>query len=191
MKEKYTNMFKKIAFDDINFRIALEIARANAWGNMYVIGGYVFRNVSFALYGGQKFSSDIDIAVDAWKPLVCTPIGWKAETNSYGTPKFVSRDCSVDLPCLAQWHSIVRRGLSPTIENALTGTPLNIQSIVYDINNGQVYGDIGINAIVTRTIAVNDYTQAQYYAERKKKPLNQIIAEKARELNFTPVFSDY
>ena len=94
----------------------------------------------------------------------------------------------MDFVPLNNVNSIIRRGLPATVENYLTGVPLNIQSIAFDINNNRIFGDIGIRALLDKTIAVNNLEEAKIVSDHKKKPIDQIIKEKAETLNFTAVF---
>jgi hypothetical protein len=189
MIKDYSQLFTRFVSDSSYFLQAIEIARANSGGNIWIIGGFVFRNLAAALYSGVEYHSDIDLVSDiALNTELRCPIGWSMRKNSYGTPKFERGDYSIDLSSLVGWSSIERRKLRSSITNALSGTPLTVQSIAYDVQRQQILGEIGINAVVSRTVAVNNREQAEIYAERKKKPLRQIISEKAQALGFTPIY---
>jgi hypothetical protein len=72
----------------------------------------------------------------------------------------------------------------PTIENFIKHTPLTIQSIAYDIYEDKIIGEKGIQALLMKEVDINHTPQAEFYAQRKNKSLEQIILEKIKELNF-------
>jgi hypothetical protein len=47
---------------------------------------------------------------------------------------------------------------------------------------------MGINALQEKIVRVNNLSQAEFYAQRKNKTLEEIVNEKARELDFKAVF---
>lgn len=108
--------------------------------------------------------------------------------NSYGNPKLVGPTYEIDYIPLENISSIIRRGLEPTIENFLTGTPLNVQSIVYDVVNNKVMGDIGIKSIEDRVIAINDMEQAKHRADKKGVTPNDLVTDIAEQFDFTPIY---
>ena len=169
---------------------ALAVIRKNSFGAVWLIGGFVYRSIASMLYGVDRPGVDLDFIIE--KPIKnpSSPEGWKAAVNRYGNPKFVKEDgLSIDFVPLENISSIVRRQLPATIENFLTGTPLNIQSIAYDVSNHKVIGEIGTEALKSKTVAVNDFDQAAIYAEKKQKSINDIIQEKAEALGFEPILT--
>ena len=179
--------FQKRLMDNPNFREALMVACENSRGKLWLIGGSVFRTLANIMYGTPiPDKTDFDFVVEELeKTAVCREKdGWRLELNHYKNPKLIKGDLSVDLVPLATVHSIVRRGCEPTIENFLTGTPLNIQSVVYDCARRQIMGEIGIKALQTKTVAVNDPIQATYHAERKNTTVAELLKKYASELHF-------
>jgi hypothetical protein len=75
--------------------------------------------------------------------------------------------------------------LAPTIETFLSTTPLNVQSIVYDVNNNKLIGEKGIWAIKNKLIIPTENKQIREYVEEKKEMLFLDYLKKyAKELNF-------
>lgn len=189
--EKITKLFLKSIKGNSDFKEAVDLVKKNSnGGNIWLIGGFLYQNIVAKLYGLEKqIAKDIDFIVENPKNKILLPDNWEQKTCSYGNPKFIRSDgLVVDFVSLKEINSIVRRGLLATIENYLTGVPLNIQSMVFDINNNCVFGDVGIKALLDKTIAINDPEEAKISSEHKKKPIDQIIKEKAEVLNFTSVF---
>jgi hypothetical protein len=184
-----TQLFLEAVKDNVDFKDAIKIIRKNSQGNFWLIGGFVYRNIASLLYGVEKPAVDLDFIIENSTNELLLPNSWEKKFNRYGNLKFVRNDgLEIDFVPLTNIHSIIRRGLPATIENFLTGTPLNIQSIVYDVKHNKVEGDIGIKALFEKKVFINNREQAKIYSMKKGKPINSIIKEKASSLGFAPVF---
>lgn len=186
MNDEFTDVFLK-GMDREQFCEAETAVRTIASGNIWLMGGSVYRTIAMQLYGVTKPLVDFDFLVDSLQDCAEIP-GWKTTRNKYGNPKLVNDALSIDVVPLRNFHSIVRRQLAPTIENFLTGTPLTVQSIVYSFDENKIYGTIGKAAISSKVVAVNDMVQAEHYAARKGIPLHEVILQKAQSLGFSPSF---
>ncbi len=188
-KVDYTQSFLRVANTYPEFKEAVEIVSSNSEGKIWLIGGFVCRCIIQDLYN-IPMSNDVDLDFIVEKPLpIKLPVGWKSRDNSYGNPKFVGPKYEIDYIPLNNIHSITRRNLQPTIENFLSGTPLNVQSIVYDVTNNIVIGDIGIKSIQERFIAINDIEQAKHRAEKKGVDVADLVTDIAQQFNFTPIYT--
>ena len=136
----------------------------------------------------SKPEVDLDFVVEYPVSDFDLPDGWRVDKNRFGNPKLISGRKQIDYVPLEKIYSILQRQIEPTIENYLTGVPLNVQSVAYDINEKRVIGEIGINALLRRVVEVNDLFFAEYAAQKKGKSLREMIQEKADELSFTPIF---
>ncbi|MDO8676694.1 MAG: hypothetical protein Q7K16_03550 [Candidatus Azambacteria bacterium] len=189
--EEITKLFWESVKDNIDFKESADLVKKNSnGGGVWLIGGFLYQNIAVQLYGlEEQKAKDIDFIVENPADKIAFPNNWKEKTTSYNNPKFIRNDgLIVDLVPLKEVNSIVRRNLPAIIENYLTGVPLNIQSIVFDINNNRVFGDIGIKALLDKTVAINNLEEAMVTSEHKKKPIQQIIKEKAEALGFLPLF---
>ena len=180
----YTRNFLKSVKRIPYFEEAMEIVMSNSDGNVWLIGGMVYRGIAHELYGTDLPKVDFDFVVEKPKESYVLPNDWTVLQNSYGNPKFTNGTYEIDFVPLASVFSITRRKITPTFENFLTGTPLNIQSIAYCVKKGTVVGDIGINGIRDKVIRVNDPEEAIVYARLKGKSLEDIMLEKANQLGF-------
>lgn len=170
------------------FSEVVDLALRNSSGPIWIVGGFLYRNIAAELYGSMPFFADIDICVEgavATEPYV--PGGWSLTANRYSGRKFCCSGRAVDIWPMASTSSIIRRRVLPTIDNLLDGTPLTVQSIAYNVIDDKLIGDIGMKAIQSRTIAVNDAIQAEIFAARKNKTLAEIIREKADALDFRSI----
>ncbi|MEX0920131.1 MAG: hypothetical protein WDZ69_00940 [Candidatus Pacearchaeota archaeon] len=189
-REEYTNLFKGYIDETPEFGEWVDIARIHSKGNIWVMGGLVYRNIIERLY--EKLPEkivDADFLVENYAREVIRPKGWEQVLNRRGILTFKKADESaqITISSLQNFHSIERRGLPPHIRHFYTGNPLNIQSIIYDcgegdFRKGSVYGRRGIDAIKTRRIKVNNIDEAKYEAKYKRVSLEKLIKDKAEEL---------
>ena len=184
-----TGIFKEVIQDE-QAQQAIEIVRKNSQGRIWIIGGFVYRTLARKLYGGiEKPVKDYDFIVEQPNPAIELPDGWKRTLNHFGNPKFVG-DFQIDFVPLRMVYSILKRGVPATIENYLNGTPLNVESIAYDVAGERVIGDTGISALERRVVAVNNPDMAKDVAYWIfLKSVNEIIRKKAEELGFQAEYS--
>lgn len=175
--------FIKLIYENPEFLEALEIVERNSSGNIWLIGGLVYRNLAHILYDVEKPETDYDFIVEKPKKIVL-PSNWKLKKNRYDGPKFVGEKFNIDFIPLSSVHSILRRKLDFTFENYLTGTPLTIQSIGYSIDDKKILGDVGLRALLDRTVGVNNLEQAEIYSFKKGRSIEEIIRRKAESLGF-------
>ena len=180
LSEKFQLYLKDLIFIEV-----LDLVRQNAKGKIWIIGGFVYKNLLNTLYGGNKiYNYDIDFIVEERNNILKEVSGWRIETNSYGSQNYVRDGNKMSFTDI---RKVIRvSGLkNPTIEEFIKETPLNIQSIAYDLEENKIIGEKGIETLFTKVIKVNNVEQAKYYAERKGKGIEEIINEKTRELNFS------
>ncbi len=131
-------------------------------------------------------SKDVDLDFIVEKPLpIKLAADWKIVNNSYGNPKLIGPHFEIDYIPLNNINSIIRRGLDPTIDNFLSGTPLNVQSIAFDITDNKVIGDVGIKSIQEKIVSVNNKEQAEYSAKKKAVTVTELVTNIANQFNFS------
>lgn len=170
------------------FKEAIDIVKKNSSGKIWLIGGFVYRTIAGQLYGLPKPRVDLDFVIENPVPDFDLPNGWKVGINRFGNPKLVNRKKQIDYVPLKNIYSIRQRQIKPTIKNYLTGVPLTIQSIAFDVRENRIIGEIGIDALRRRVVGINDLFFAKYAAQKKNKSLRVMIQEKADDLGFTPIF---
>ena len=184
-----SKIFKLAIKDNRSFEEALEVVKANSRGFVYLIGGFLYRNIAHELYGTPKPEMDMDFIVEERQPEIRLPLGWGLQKNRFGNPKMTSSRGNIDIVPIHTVYQIETRGLEPTIWNFLAGTPLTNQAIAYDVNEGIVIGDSGIRALLDKTVGINDMDSIRNVAKKEEVTTDDYIAEKAKSLGFTPVFS--
>lgn len=165
------------------FLEVLDLVRQNSKGKIWIVGGYVYRNLIASLYGGEPYNFDIDFIVEERSDHLKEVSGWWIETNNYGSQNYVRNGNKMSLIDIRKVLRVSGR-VDPIIEKVIDGTPLNIQSIAYDMAENKIIGEKGIKAISSKIIKINNVEQADFYARRKGKKIEEIIETKIRELNF-------
>ncbi len=177
--------FQQTISGNKSYKEALALTRQFSEGNVWIIGGTVFRSIAQAWYGTSSENSDFDFIVE--KLLLINNLdGWNIGCTRFGSPRLKKADLLVDIVPLNDMVNIKRKDLAPTIDNYLATVPLTIQSIVYDITTKKIMGAVGINALKTRTVGINDSSTAIEYASSLGLSVNDLILEKASSLGFTP-----
>lgn len=172
------------------YRQARDIALANSQdGQAWLIGGFVFRTLANLLYETPMPTVDLDFIIESPSPTLQLPAGWHWRPNRFGNPKISGPNLAIDFVPLNNVYSIIERGLEPTIENFQSATPLDIQSIVFEIKSGRLSGDRGLTALANRTVSATSSEAARMYEHHYHQPINELISEKAAQLNFKPIFS--
>lgn len=177
----------KVFLENPSFQDALELVKMNSEGKIWVIGGYVYKNLASTLYGITPYEYDIDFIVEKRNKELPVVPGWDFRVNRYGSKNYIREKNEMSFTELGRAIR-VSGALNPSIEDFLRETPLNIQSIAYDIEQHSLIGEIGIEALQSKIVKVNNLPQAEFYAHRKQKTLEQILQEKALELGFQAIF---
>ncbi len=184
--DEITEAFLRTAGRNPEYIEAENIVRGNTSAGIWLIGGFVYRGIVADLYGVQvSTDADFDFIVEKPSDSLKLPDGWEIITNRYGNPKFVGPKYEIDFVPIKNVHSILRRGLAPTISNFLSGAPLTVQSIAFDVLGKKVIGGVGRRAIILQTVGVNNEQQATHRAELKGKTVQELVTETAQSLNFT------
>ena len=165
------------------FLEVLELVKNNSKGKIWLVGGFLYKNLASAFFGGESYNYDIDFIVEERNVILKEVFGWSIQTNNYGSHNYVREGNKMSFTDIRK--AIRVSGLqNPTIEEFIKETPLNVQSVTYDLSAGKITGEKGIEALKEKIVEVNNKDQAEFYAKRKGKTLEDIIKEKAQELNF-------
>ena len=185
-----------------------ETLLANTYGKIWMVGGSVasiivddMRNPGhhpdfdyWNLYSMGDFQfRDLDFIVEEFRTDFKASSGWDKKVNTFGGIKLLRRSpfreqvVTVDIWKMRKHDPCRRHNLPYTIENVLRLAPLTIQSIAVDLRNAQVIGEAGIKAICTKTVAVNNISEARNYSRIYGTTVEAFILKKAEEYNFTPI----
>ncbi len=181
----YLDIFLKEADKHPEFKEAKEIVEKNSEGNVWLIGGFVYRNIVSELYGTEKPKIDLDFIVEKPIKKFNLPEDWFISKSRMGSPKLVGPNFDIDFVPLDNLYSVKMFNLEPTIETFLSTTPLNVQSIAYDMDNNKLIGEKGIWAIKNKLIIPTENKQIRdYVKEKKEMPFLDYLKKYAQELNF-------
>jgi len=172
------------------YQESLCLVKKNSEGRVWLIGGFIFRNLIHELYGGSLPQFDLNFIVERSKTPLLADDAWTIKENRNGNPKLIKGTISIDFIPLDSVHSIQRRRLRPTIENYLSGVPLSVQSLAYSVDEKKLMGEVGINSILNKKIAINDYEEFLYTTERKGLKGFELLTEKATQLGFGAVLPE-
>jgi len=175
--------FRSVLDQQQEYQESLEVVKVCTTEPRYLIGGSVYRTLAGLLYGSPVSPCDFDFLVGG-VVVEDIPDNWTVDFNRFQNPKLRRGNVSIDIVPLSRVRSIQVRGLAPTIEHYLSGTPLTVQSIAYDITTQTIVGDVGLHALQTKTVAMNHVAFAAYAAEKKGVTCEKMITAKAQSLGF-------
>ncbi|MFP4523810.1 MAG: hypothetical protein ACLFO2_00645 [Candidatus Woesearchaeota archaeon] len=176
--------------EDLEFRHAYNVARQNSL-KAYLVGDFLVRNIAHVLYGTSRPEHDVDLLVEGMDENLKLPPGWKEGQNRFGNPKIISATTVADIIPLENVDFIKRKGLEPSLDAYLTGVPLTIQSLAYDVENDELRGNVGLKALKERKVAVNNHYFADLTARKYGRFIEDYVQEQAQRLGFTPFFSPW
>lgn len=161
----------------------LDLLAMNSRGRVWLVGGFLFRSLA----GLPSSIPDIDVVVERRRPDLKLLPGWTCTVNSFGGQKLTGPSLALDFIEADKFQPCARRGLKFSPEALLRLVPLTIQALVFDVSEGALSGDVGLHAIATKTVGVNNGAEALRYCLVKGISLREFVGTKARSLGFRPV----
>ena len=147
--------------DNYQYHEVLEIFKGNSSGSIWLVGGMVYKTLINKLYQTSLTTNDFDFVTHK-EDIFDLPAGWSEHKTKHGEPRLQKGDTSVDVMWLENMHSILERGLDYKIEHYLSGVPLTIQSIAYDVREKTLLGTVGIEAISSKIVRVMNQDEYNY-----------------------------
>jgi len=190
VKSEFTLVFERFLRESPEFPEVFDIVKRNSQGRIWIIGGFVYRNIIRNIYGElpTPIEIDIDFLIErsSKKRDLYAPSGWDLKITDYGNPYLLRGKTRIDLNYLFSFHSIHARKLRPKFKHFFTGTPMDIQSIAYDLTDKSVgvHGWRGINAIKRKIVRINNLEEAKFEVKNKGISIEDLVSQKAEELNF-------
>lgn len=186
--------FQKAVKDNGDFAEAIEIAKNAAnGGDIWVIGGSVFRNIIKELYDSKGPSNyDFDfifenpVNVDYLKSLK----NWNFLKTGLDEPCLIANEKQIDFIWLnnaVNPHEMAdpkKMSVDEKIQSYLRRVPLNIQSIIYDVNGDRVIGEVGIKAVKEKNISINNLDECLNFCRRRKISIRKFMTTKGNDLGF-------
>lgn len=161
-QQKLGNLLRKHLSENKIYLEALDVVKGNSNGKVWLIGSGAYKTLLNLLYGGSYEVKDWDFIVTKITVPLKLENGWTAGETKHGNPKLKKGDFVIDLIALDNIHSIKERDLEPKIANYLSGAPLSIQSIAFDVDEKELLGELGIQSILTKSVGVNNKEEYDY-----------------------------
>ena len=182
--EKLIEIINNSILPDKDFQEALDIVRKNSSGKIWLIGGFLYKNLAHGLYGSKKSTKDFDLIIENANTELFLPENWTEKENHFSSPKFINGKKQIDFIPLSNLYYIKTKSLVSNINNFLEGGGLNIHCLAYDIFEKEILGDIGIKALEQKIISVYNLEMLEYGAKIYGRTPNEIIKTKAEDLGF-------
>lgn len=189
--EYLSEIFREITDRDFFFNEALSIVRQNCQGKIWLIGGFLYKNLASIIYQNKIAKlKDIDFLVEHKEMNDCFafPRGWSFDTSKFGGVKLRNKKFQIDIIDIEEFFPMSSYGSEPTIDNFLIYNPLNVQSIAYDVFEKKVLGEAGIRALERKIVRINNEDSAYFCSRIMRKTVIEMVLEKAKDLGFEAEF---
>ncbi len=186
-KEMETVLVKELKRNK-EYHEVLKIVKSNTKGKIWLIGGAVSRNIIKAIYEYSQPRCDFDFLVEKLKDKLVIPSGWTLTKNRLNNPRLRRGHTEVDIVPLKTAEYILQNKLKPSINNFLAGTPLDVQSLAFDIETEKLVGPLGIKALQKKEIHINNSKRFLARAQRKSLTPEEFLQQTAKSLKFKAVF---
>lgn len=146
-------------------------------GKVLKFGSDVYARLIELIHGiNLHLKRDQDFLLEMPKEgkIITPPKGWHFRYTQYGTPYLKKGLKRNDINFLSNFVE----DTEPTLENFFPLNPFNIQAIVYDFEKERIVGDIGMNAINTLVLRINNLQRAKETARRRGMKLEDLIKER-------------
>ncbi len=179
-----TETFVEGAYADERFRQAAGVVWQNSRGRIWIIGGYLYKNLIRAMHGNAVPAKDYDFVVEFPRKNIHLPDGWRMKENRFGNFKFWNGKCEIDFIALEKILSITQRNLPPTIENYIGGVNFNVFALAYDLHDERIIDGGGLEALSSKVVRVHNPEMAGIAAGIYGTNVNDMMMLKAEEIGF-------
>lgn len=187
-KDELNNIMIKYITYDKDFLDAYSLARQILPnGKIWLIGGAVYKKIISMLYELPFKTKDIDFITEFDFKINESnlPNGWKNIKNSFGNDRLIRDNLIVDLVPLEKISVVLNKKIKkPNISNFMLGTPVDIQQIVFDLDEKNVSGDLAIEAIKNKKININNVSELDNRCNMLKITKEQYLKDLSEKLNF-------
>ncbi|HKZ33724.1 MAG TPA: hypothetical protein VJ142_00600 [Candidatus Nanoarchaeia archaeon] len=207
-KSQFTEIFEEYLDNFPEWSEISEIARRNSYdmgrqSRIWIIGGFVYRPIIKTLHRDirEPPQIDVDLLIERGTASeeIYAPKGWEIKRTQSGFFYLEKGNVRIDPNYLYSFHSIssvaTAMGSLPQFRHFFKATPMDIQSIAYDLTNKEVgvIGKRGIESIRNMIVRINYMEEAQFESQKRGLSLEDFVKEKAEELGFsydlTPIYS--
>jgi hypothetical protein len=195
----FTRFFIEKITNDKDFQEAFLIVKNNSKpGNIWVIGGLVYRNIVGGLYkkkGNEIYDFDFLVENPVKFEQVNVPADWNITRTGLGEPRFINGQKQIDLASLdnainpSESENLSNMNSEEKLQSYFRRVPLNVQAIAYDTIKKKIVGEMGIEAIKDKKIQINNLDECISFCRRHRMSVDEFINKKANALGFETVFT--
>jgi len=157
-------------------------------GNFWLVGGYI-SNIAIPIIHDYSLDKPTDVDIVLQEPFDCSLIpdikSWERTKTFHDGLRYLKDEEGIDIWTLDSCFGIKKRGLDLTIQNYLLTVPLTSQALAYDFDKKEIYNEIGLRALETKTVEVNDQKEIEQASWR---PWKEYLQRKANKLKFKAIF---
>ncbi len=180
-ERKEEELMKRLLAEPAYADVVSRIERAST-GRLYLIGRFLYQNLSHMLIGGPTMEGDLDFCVDGKvdRREIARLFDRVEQNRRYEALMLTQGTLKADLFELAAYDDARSNGSPPSLEKYLRGVPFTVQAIAYDIAGDRIIDDGALNAILRGEIAINN--RAKYLSDEPR--YRRHAHTKARQLGF-------
>ena len=175
--------FKKILTQDQDFKTTLAVIIKVSVGQIWLIGGAVYKRLLTSIHGKELLVGDYDFIVENVKEPLPKLDDWTFSYNSFENPRFSNKKgLVIDLVPLNNICELKKRGWKPSILNYLQKVPFSVQAVAFNIKTGKLIG-AGLADIKNGVIRINDEPSYNYIVAQHGEKVDLNHMAKKLKLN--------
>jgi hypothetical protein len=161
---------KRILAEPQHADIVSRLAQATD-GKLYLIGSFLYRNLSSALIGTTAKASDMDFCVDGRIDMqkLSKLFGQIEQNRRFNALMITHKDAKIDLFELGHYDFVPGDPYAHSIMGYVRGVPFTVQAIAYDIAGDRIIDGGALLAILRMEIRVNNAPKFRSDPERYMK----------------------
>ncbi len=160
------------------FKEIIEIINQVADGDIFLVGGFIYRTLISNIYQRDAGKSDLDfVVIGKIKEKELSRFEEHSKHNKYEGFRVSHRGLNIDICEMKSQYHIKKHNLQPTLKNYFDCVPLTIQAIAFDIKNNVILEQNAFDAIIRQEVIINNTLIDSDW-------LNKKATKKAEELGF-------
>lgn len=181
--------FISLIENDPAYQDAIEIIQAVCVGQIWLIGGYLYRQLATLQHGEKvplinRDPLDIDFLCQSVQKNFKVPAVWELSKNAWGNLSFSRDGVKVDLIIMKNLHPFLDRKDMPTVDEFLAQTPVTVNSMAMDTRKRKIIGDVGWEAVQNKVVSVHNASEARYLANMSGIQEKYLVRKTAKSLHF-------
>lgn len=147
----------KEKLEQVPFKEIISIVRQATDGDVYLVGGFIYRTLISNIYQRNVMGCDLDfITTGKIKEKELAAFEEHQKHDKYEGFRATHKGVKIDLCEMKNQYHIKKHNLLPTLKNYFDHVPLTIQAIAFDIKNKVIFEQKAFNAIKNQEIIINN-----------------------------------